>query len=69
MLGTVYKLIPSKGFGFIRDPEGRERFMHVSDCQPRHLFELLREGQTVEFTPMNTKQGLRATEVRLCATS
>lgn len=66
MTGVVYKLIQMRGIGFIKDEEGRERFMHISDCVPRGLFETLQEGQTVEFRPTETPKGLRAMEIRRC---
>lgn len=47
--GTIKKLVPDRGFGFIR-PEGQEAdlFFHATAVQGTS-FEALREGQPVEF--------------------
>ena len=47
--GTIARLLIDKGFGFIRDEGGIEHFFHRSAT--RGGFELLREGQRVEFSP------------------
>jgi cold shock CspA family protein len=62
--GTVARLLIDKGFGFIRDDSGIEHFFHRSSL--RHaVFELLREGQRVEFTPDDSGKGPRARDIRL----
>jgi len=62
--GTIARLLIDKGFGFIRDESGAEHFFHRSSVRGA-IFELLREGQRVEFTPEDTGKGPRATDVRL----
>jgi len=62
--GTIARLLIDKGFGFIRDESGVEHFFHRSSVRGA-IFELLREGQRVEFTPEDTGKGPRATDVRL----
>jgi CspA family cold shock protein len=57
-------LLIDKGFGFIRDEGGIEHFFHRSSVRGA-VFELLREGQRVEFTPEESGKGPRAGEVRL----
>ena len=47
--GTIARLLIDKGFGFIRDEGGIEHFFHRSAVRGS-VFELLREGQRVEFT-------------------
>src|SRR5256886_11120227 len=47
--GTIARLLIDKGFGFIRDEGGIEHFFHRSSVRGA-VFELLREGQRVEFT-------------------
>ena len=47
--GTIARLLIDKGFGFIRDEGGTEHFFHRSAVRGA-VFELLREGQRVEFT-------------------
>ena len=46
--GTIARLLIDKGFGFIRDEGGIEHFFHRSAVRGA-VFELLREGQRVEF--------------------
>ena len=62
--GTIARLLIDKGFGFIRDEGGIEHFFHRSAVRSA-VFELLREGQRVEFTPEESQKGPRAGEVRL----
>ena len=54
--GTIARLLIDKGFGFIRDEGGIEHFFHRSSVRGA-VFELLREGQRVEFTPEESAQG------------
>ena len=62
--GTIARLLIDKGFGFIRDEGGTEHFFHRSSVRGA-VFELLREGQRVEFTTEESPKGPRAGEVRL----
>jgi CspA family cold shock protein len=62
--GTIARLLIDKGFGFIRDEGGIEHFFHRSSVRGA-VFELLREGQRVEFTTEDSGKGPRAGEVRL----
>jgi CspA family cold shock protein len=62
--GTIARLLIDKGFGFIRDEGGTEHFFHRSSVRGA-VFELLREGQRVEFTPEDSGKGPRAGDVRL----
>jgi CspA family cold shock protein len=62
--GTIARLLIDKGFGFIRDEGGTEHFFHRSSVRGA-VFELLREGQRVEFTVEESPKGPRAGEVRL----
>ena len=62
--GTIARLLIDKGFGFIRDESGVEHFFHRSSVR-QTVFELLREGQRVEFTTEESPKGPRAAEVRL----
>ena len=60
--GTIARLLIDKGFGFIRDEGGIEHFFHRSSVRGA-VFELLREGQRVEFTPEESQKGPRAGDV------
>src|SRR5215212_11399063 len=62
--GTIARLLIDKGFGFIRDESGLEHFFHRSSVRGA-VFELLREGQRVEFTIEDSQKGPRAGDVRL----
>lgn len=63
--GTIQRLITDKGFGFIRDDErGVEHFFHRSAVRGA-AFELLREGQRVEFTIEQATKGPGAGAVLL----
>ena len=62
--GTIARLLIDKGFGFIRDESGVEHFFHRSAVRDS-VFELLREGQRVDFQPEESTKGPRAGNVRL----
>jgi cold shock protein len=62
--GTIARLLIDKGFGFIRDESGIEHFFHRSAVRGP-VFEMLREGQRVEFTTEESAKGPRAGDVRL----
>jgi CspA family cold shock protein len=59
MTGTIARLLIDKGFGFIRDESGVEHFFHRSSVRRGAVFELLREGQRVEFSPEDSTKGPR----------
>ena len=60
--GTIARLLIDKGFGFIRDESGVEHFFHRSAVRGA-VFELLREGQRVEFAVEESPKGPRAADV------
>ena len=62
--GTIARLLIDKGFGFIRDESGLEHFFHRSSVRGA-VFELLREGQRVDFIIEESQKGPRAGDVRL----
>ena len=62
--GTIARLLLHKRFGFIRDESGLEHFFHRSSVRGA-VFELLREGQRVEFMIEESQKGPRAGDVRL----
>lgn len=64
MKGTVTSLAHDRGFGFLRDETGQERFFHKSTCLPVEVFEELEIGDTVMFTPFEHPKGSRAIMVR-----
>ncbi|MSO51658.1 MAG: cold-shock protein [Acidobacterium sp.] len=62
--GIIARLLIDKGFGFVRDEAGLEHFFHRSSVQGA-VFELLREGQRVDFVIEESQKGPRAGDVRL----
>ena len=62
--GIIARLLLDMGFGFIRDERGLEHFFHRGSVRGA-VFELLREGQRVEFTPEESQKGPRAGDVRV----
>lgn len=47
--GTIKKLVPDKGFGFIQAQDGGDVFFHHSTVTDEQ-FDNLSEGQKVEYT-------------------
>ncbi len=62
--GTIKRLIRDRGFGFIRDTDGREIFFHQSSLVDAE-FGSVNEGQDVEFEVEKSAKGPRAINVRL----
>ena len=66
MQGTIKRVIRDRGFGFIRSEDGKEIFFHRSSLQELN-FDVLKEGQAVEFEMENGPKGPRAVAVRQAA--
>jgi CspA family cold shock protein len=62
MVGKVKRVYIEKGFGFIRNADGREYFFHKSELMNAKLEEL-QEGTEVEFDDEESKKGPRALQV------
>lgn len=58
--GTVKFFNETKGFGFIKEEDGTELFVHVSG-----LKEDIRENDIVEYETQQGKKGLNAINVRV----
>jgi CspA family cold shock protein len=68
MTGSIKTLRADKGFGFIKDAEGKQYFFHQSAIYGEGI-EMLREGDSVEFTPgQDGPKGPRAENVRRTST-
>lgn len=52
MRGTIIRLLPNKGYGFIRGDDGISRFGHARSFVDPLAFDAAREGQAVEFDPI-----------------
>lgn len=66
MTGVITEIMPSKGFGFIRDTENVSRFFHVKEVVPPSAFDHLFVGKQVSFTPQDAEKGPRAIDVTPC---
>lgn len=62
MKGTVKWFNDSKGYGFIKAPEGNEVFVHFSAIQADG-FRTLSEGEEVEFDVRESERGPQAANV------
>lgn len=51
MTGKIGKIIHVRGFAFIIDEDGHERFFHASDLVDVEAWPRLKEGQAVTFEP------------------
>ncbi|MBE5318560.1 MULTISPECIES: cold-shock protein [Pedobacter] len=58
--GTVKFFNSEKGFGFIKEENGSEIFVHASG-----LIDEIRENDTVEYEVQEGKKGLNAVKVRV----
>ncbi len=61
--GTIKKLIPDKGFGFIEGERG-DLFFHHSELQGTTI-EALEPGQSVEYTVGKGPKGPRAENIKI----
>lgn len=58
--GTVKFFNETKGFGFIKDDNGQEIFVHVSGLQDE-----IREGDKVSFDTQQGRKGINAVNVQI----
>jgi CspA family cold shock protein len=58
--GTVKFFNETKGFGFIKDDNGQEIFVHVSG-----LNDEIREGDVVSFDTQQGRKGINAVNVQI----
>ena len=62
--GVIRRLAKYRGFGFIEVNREQDLFFHRDDVEGV-TFDLLREGQSVEFKVSMGSKGLRATKVKV----
>lgn len=62
--GTVKWFDPKKGFGFIINEQGQDVFVHYTNLDGEG-FRCLRNGQIVEYEPLNTDKGLQGRNVEI----
>jgi cold shock protein len=67
MQGVIRKLVPERGFGFIKpDGGGTDVFMHCTALPNKGDFDTLVEGQRVEFTSGDGRDGrTKAVDVKV----
>jgi CspA family cold shock protein len=63
--GTIKKLVPDRGFGFIAAEDGKEYFFHRSGTEGD--FDGLSGGEKVTFEIESSPKGPRANRVRITA--
>lgn len=66
--GIIRRLLEHRGFGFIQSEDGRNVFFHRSEVL-QVSFQVLQEGQAVEFAVEETPQGPKARRVRVTTTA
>jgi cold shock CspA family protein len=62
MRGFIKRLVPDKGFAFVRDKATREDFFLHATVNPEFFMGTF-EGETVEFEGGPTERGLRVTAI------
>jgi CspA family cold shock protein len=62
--GTIKRVVPERGFGFITAADGQEYFFHRSGVEASSTFEDLALGQGVTFDVEHSDKGPRAAHVR-----
>jgi CspA family cold shock protein len=60
--GTVKWFNETKGYGFIEQEGGKDVFVHYTAIR-MDGYRTLKEGQSVEYTVLETPKGLQAAEV------
>jgi CspA family cold shock protein len=63
--GTIKKLVPDRGFGFIAAEDGKEYFFHRSGTSAD--FDSLMGGERVSFEVEASPKGPRAGKVQLAS--
>ncbi|HUM44942.1 MAG TPA: cold shock domain-containing protein [Fervidobacterium sp.] len=66
MKGKITRFFEEKGYGFILDEEGNNRFFHISDV--KSAVPIIRYS-SVEFTPSQNEKGLTAKEILVIGNS
>jgi cold shock protein len=61
--GTVKKVVPERGFGFITADDGKDYFFHRSVVAPPLEFDRLAGGEKVQFEIEQDPKGPRARNV------
>ena len=62
--GAIRRLVKERGFGFIKSDDGQDLFFHRSELRGV-TFELLKEGESVEFEKGEGPKGPKAVNIKL----
>lgn len=65
--GVIKSVRPDRGYAFLTDTQGEDRFFHRSSMNNPADFDVLLPGVYVFFTPIKHAKGPRATRVHLVA--
>ncbi|MFN2568731.1 MAG: cold-shock protein [Candidatus Dormibacteria bacterium] len=57
--GRIKKIVPDRGFGFVRGDDGNEVFFHRTEVTTTD-FDALEEGEAVTFEVVDSPKGPRA---------
>lgn len=61
--GVIRRLVRERGFGFIESDDGQDLFFHRSELRGV-TFELLKEGQSIEFEKGEGPKGPKAVNIK-----
>ncbi len=64
LTGSIKKVVPERGFGFITADDGQEYFFHRSGLDDTLDFDRLASGERVGFEIERSDKGPRANQVR-----
>ena len=67
LTGSIKKVVPERGFGFIAADDGEEYFFHRTGVDATLDFDRLGGGERVNFDVERSDKGLRANGVRAAA--
>ncbi len=56
MRGTVQRVIHVRGYGFVKDEHGKQRFLHAKDLVDATQWAGLQEGQEIQFEHAERKR-------------
>ncbi len=62
--GVIRRLVKDRGFGFIKSDDSQDIFFHRSELRGV-TFELLKEGESVEFENDEGPKGPKAVNIKL----
>jgi CspA family cold shock protein len=61
--GTVRRIFPDRGYGFVRTDEGKEVYFHKNAVHGGLEFKHLQEGQRVTLDVEQGRKGLQAVTI------